>query len=87
MLLLLLHPILTSLSPESPGTPTGRSVGGTMDAEEASRVLAERRRLARIQKEQEERQRQEMERCVFYRDAFLVSITETVPQLWWCGQI
>ncbi|XP_026217164.1 MAP7 domain-containing protein 2 isoform X2 [Anabas testudineus] len=50
------------LTAESPGTPTGRSVGGMMDAEEASRVLAERRRLARIQKEQEERQRQEMER-------------------------
>lgn len=33
-----------------------------MDAEEASRLLAERRRLARIQKEQEERQRQEEER-------------------------
>ncbi|TKS87376.1 Reticulocyte-binding protein 2 -like protein a [Collichthys lucidus] len=47
---------------ESPGTPTGRSVGGTTDAEEASRLLAERRRLARIQKEQEERQRQEDER-------------------------
>ncbi|KAM4533592.1 uncharacterized protein map7d2b isoform 4-T4 [Odontesthes bonariensis] len=50
------------LTAESPGTPTGRSVGGTTDAEEASRLLAERRRLARIQKEQEERQRQEDER-------------------------
>lgn len=50
------------LNADSPGTPTGRSVGGTMDAEEASRLLAERRRLARIQKEQEERQRQEEER-------------------------
>ncbi|XP_047468244.1 MAP7 domain-containing protein 2 isoform X3 [Mugil cephalus] len=50
------------LTAESPGTPTSRSVGGTMDAEEASRLLAERRRLARIQKEQEERQRQEEER-------------------------
>ncbi|XP_019730071.1 MAP7 domain-containing protein 2-like isoform X1 [Hippocampus comes] len=49
------------LCAESPGTPTGRSVGGTMDAEEASRLLAERRRLARIQKEQEERQRREEE--------------------------
>lgn len=53
-----------SVLADSPGTPTGRSVGGTMDAEEASRLLAERRRLARIQKEQEERQRQEEERCV-----------------------
>ncbi|XP_032360421.1 ensconsin isoform X3 [Etheostoma spectabile] len=50
------------LNAESPGTPTGRSVGGTKDAEEASRLLAERRRLARLQKEQEERQRQEEER-------------------------
>ncbi|XP_072234615.1 uncharacterized protein map7d2b isoform X6 [Leuresthes tenuis] len=50
------------MTAESPGTPTGRSVGGTTDAEEASRLLAERRRLARIQKEQEERQRQEEER-------------------------
>ncbi|KAM8731083.1 uncharacterized protein map7d2b isoform 2-T2 [Acanthopagrus schlegelii] len=50
------------LNAESPGTPTGRSVGGTTDAEEASRLLAERRRLARIQKEQEERQRLEDER-------------------------
>ncbi|XP_041669652.1 MAP7 domain-containing protein 2-like isoform X3 [Cheilinus undulatus] len=50
------------LNAESPGTPTGRSVGGTTDAEEATRLLAERRRLARIQKEQEERQRQEEER-------------------------
>ncbi|XP_034023788.1 MAP7 domain-containing protein 2-like isoform X2 [Thalassophryne amazonica] len=50
------------LAAESPGTPTGRSVGGTTDAEEATRLLAERRRLARIQKEQEERQRQEEER-------------------------
>ncbi|XP_056289942.1 MAP7 domain-containing protein 2 isoform X2 [Pseudoliparis swirei] len=50
------------LNAESPSTPSGRSVGGTTDAEEASRLLAERRRLARIQKEQEERQRVEEER-------------------------
>ncbi|KAF7654402.1 hypothetical protein LDENG_00069840 [Lucifuga dentata] len=50
------------LNAESPGTPTGRSVGGTTDADEAAKLLAERRRLARIQKEQEERQRQEEER-------------------------
>ncbi|XP_077480730.1 uncharacterized protein map7d2b isoform X2 [Stigmatopora argus] len=49
------------LCAESPGTPTGRSPGGTTDAEEASRLLAERRRLARLQKEQEERRRQEEE--------------------------
>ncbi|XP_072306586.1 uncharacterized protein [Eucyclogobius newberryi] len=50
------------LNAESPMTSSSRSVGGTTDAEEASRVLAERRRLARIQKEQEEKQRQEDER-------------------------
>ncbi|KAI9516565.1 hypothetical protein NQZ68_013621, partial [Dissostichus eleginoides] len=49
------------LNAESPSTPTGRSIGGTTDAEEASRLLAERRRLARIQKEHEEKQRQEDE--------------------------
>lgn len=41
-------------------TPTGKA--GTTDAEEASRLLAEKRRLARVQKEQEEKQRQEEER-------------------------
>uniref|UniRef100_A0A673IFP8 MAP7 domain containing 2b n=1 Tax=Sinocyclocheilus rhinocerous TaxID=307959 RepID=A0A673IFP8_9TELE len=45
---------------ESPVTPTGKA--GTSDAEEASRLLAERRRLARVQKEQEEKQRLEEER-------------------------
>ncbi|CAB1341020.1 unnamed protein product [Coregonus sp. 'balchen'] len=50
------------LAAESPGTPTGRTVAGTMDAEEASRLLAERRRLARVQKEQEDKLRQEEER-------------------------
>ncbi|KAI4903771.1 hypothetical protein NFI96_029518 [Prochilodus magdalenae] len=41
----------------SPSTPTGKAVAGTSDAEEASRLLAERRRLARVQKEQEEQER------------------------------
>ncbi|XP_026794008.2 MAP7 domain-containing protein 2 isoform X1 [Pangasianodon hypophthalmus] len=45
---------------ESPVTPTGKA--GTTDAEEASRLLAEKRRLARVQKEQEEKQRLEEER-------------------------
>ncbi|XP_051969371.1 MAP7 domain-containing protein 2-like isoform X1 [Xyrauchen texanus] len=45
---------------ESPVTPTGKA--GTTDAEEASRLLAERRRLARVQKEQEEKQRLEEKR-------------------------
>nr|XP_023994362.1 MAP7 domain-containing protein 2-like [Salvelinus alpinus] len=50
------------LAADSPGTPTGRNVAGTTDAEEASRLLAERRRLARVQKEQEDKLRQEEER-------------------------
>ncbi|KAL1006555.1 hypothetical protein UPYG_G00073760 [Umbra pygmaea] len=50
------------LAAESPGTPTGRNVAGTTDAEEASRLLAERRRLARVQKELEDKLRQEEER-------------------------
>uniref|UniRef100_A0A671R4G2 MAP7 domain containing 2b n=1 Tax=Sinocyclocheilus anshuiensis TaxID=1608454 RepID=A0A671R4G2_9TELE len=45
---------------KSPVTPTGKA--GTTDAEEASRLLTERRRLARVQKEQEEKQRLEEER-------------------------
>lgn len=51
---------LLSCVSESPVTPTGKA--GTTDAEEASRLLAERRRLARVQKEQEEKQRLEEER-------------------------
>ncbi|KAF7691642.1 MAP7 domain-containing protein 2 isoform X2 [Silurus meridionalis] len=45
---------------ESPVTPTGKA--GTTDAEEASRLLSEKRRLARVQKELEEKQRMEEER-------------------------
>ncbi|XP_035270850.1 MAP7 domain-containing protein 2-like isoform X2 [Anguilla anguilla] len=45
----------------SPVTLTGKPVAGTTDAEEASRLLAERRRQARQQKEQEEKQRLERE--------------------------
>ncbi|XP_029476745.2 MAP7 domain-containing protein 2-like isoform X4 [Oncorhynchus nerka] len=42
-------------------TPTGKGIAGTTSAEEASRLLAERRRLARVQKELEEKQRREQE--------------------------
>uniref|UniRef100_A0A4W5RKN0 MAP7 domain containing 2b n=1 Tax=Hucho hucho TaxID=62062 RepID=A0A4W5RKN0_9TELE len=45
----------------SPVTTTGKGVAGTTNAEEASRLLAERRRLARVQKELEEKQRCEQE--------------------------
>ncbi|XP_060090038.1 MAP7 domain-containing protein 2 isoform X2 [Heteronotia binoei] len=39
----------------------GKLAAGTTDAEEATRILAEKRRQARLQKEQEEKQRQEKE--------------------------
>ncbi|KAG7484319.1 hypothetical protein MATL_G00048280 [Megalops atlanticus] len=45
----------------SPMTPIGKPVAGTTDAEEASRLLAERRRQARLQKEQEDKLRREQE--------------------------
>ncbi|XP_067295209.1 MAP7 domain-containing protein 2a isoform X3 [Pseudorasbora parva] len=45
----------------SPVNSAGKVVAGTTDAEEASRLLAERRRLARVLKEQEEKQRRELE--------------------------
>ncbi|XP_028826283.1 MAP7 domain-containing protein 2 isoform X2 [Denticeps clupeoides] len=53
---------LAERSAESPVTPTGKPIAGTTDAEEASRLLAERRRQARVQKELEEKQRVEEER-------------------------
>uniref|UniRef100_A0A8C5TI13 MAP7 domain containing 2 n=1 Tax=Malurus cyaneus samueli TaxID=2593467 RepID=A0A8C5TI13_9PASS len=39
----------------------GKITAGTSDAEEATKILAEKRRQARLQKEQEERERQERE--------------------------
>ncbi|XP_058632843.1 MAP7 domain-containing protein 2a isoform X3 [Onychostoma macrolepis] len=45
----------------SPLNSPGKVVAGTTDAEEASRLLAEHRRLARVLKEQEEKQRRELE--------------------------
>ncbi|KAK4831033.1 hypothetical protein QYF61_014921 [Mycteria americana] len=39
----------------------GKITAGTTDAEEAAKILAEKRRQARLQKEQEERERQERE--------------------------
>ncbi|KAJ7319563.1 hypothetical protein JRQ81_019074 [Phrynocephalus forsythii] len=51
-------PVLSSGKTES---SEGKSAAGTTDAEEASRILAEKRRQARLQKEQEEKERQERE--------------------------
>ncbi|KAM4620335.1 MAP7 domain-containing protein 2a [Polymixia lowei] len=45
----------------SPRTPTGKLAAGTTNAEEASRLLAERRRQAREQKELEEKKREREE--------------------------
>lgn len=50
-----------SLTDPSPVNSPGKVAAGTTDAEEASRLLAERRRLARVLKEQEEKQRRELE--------------------------
>uniref|UniRef100_A0A671KIT3 MAP7 domain containing 2a n=1 Tax=Sinocyclocheilus anshuiensis TaxID=1608454 RepID=A0A671KIT3_9TELE len=50
-----------SLTDPSPLNSPGKVVAGTTDAEEASRLLAERRRLAKVLKEQEEKQRRELE--------------------------
>uniref|UniRef100_A0A8C7E338 MAP7 domain containing 2 n=1 Tax=Naja naja TaxID=35670 RepID=A0A8C7E338_NAJNA len=44
----------------------GKHVAGTTDAEEATRILAEKRRQARLQKEQEEKERQERQRLERY---------------------
>nr|XP_009299546.1 MAP7 domain-containing protein 2 isoform X2 [Danio rerio] len=45
----------------SPVNSAGKVIAGTTDAEEASRLLAERRRLARLLKEQQEKQRKDLE--------------------------
>uniref|UniRef100_A0A8U7NUJ2 MAP7 domain containing 2 n=1 Tax=Corvus moneduloides TaxID=1196302 RepID=A0A8U7NUJ2_CORMO len=45
----------------SEGEPYWKITAGTSDAEEAAKILAEKRRQARLQKEQEERERQERE--------------------------
>uniref|UniRef100_A0A8C4PBT7 MAP7 domain containing 2 n=1 Tax=Dromaius novaehollandiae TaxID=8790 RepID=A0A8C4PBT7_DRONO len=47
--------------PSAGKTESSELTAGTTDAEEASKILAEKRRQARLQKEQEERERQERE--------------------------
>ncbi|XP_036928701.1 ensconsin isoform X1 [Acanthopagrus latus] len=49
--------------PSTPGTPqvTSKPSGGTTDREEASRLLAEKRREARLQREREEQERLQRE--------------------------
>lgn len=42
-------------------TASGKTTAGTTDAEEATKILAEKRRQARLQKEQEEQERFEKE--------------------------
>ncbi|XP_066170052.1 MAP7 domain-containing protein 2 [Sylvia atricapilla] len=48
-------------SPGKAESNEGKITAGTSDAEEAAKILAEKRRQARLQKEQEERERQERE--------------------------
>ncbi|XP_039770134.1 MAP7 domain-containing protein 2 isoform X3 [Ornithorhynchus anatinus] len=50
-----------ALSPGKTDSGEGKLSAGTTDAEEASKILAEKRRQARLQKEQEELERQEKE--------------------------
>ncbi|XP_051782866.1 MAP7 domain-containing protein 2-like isoform X3 [Erpetoichthys calabaricus] len=51
----------TNSAEPSPVTPTGKTIAGTTDAEEASKLLAERRRQARLQKEREEQEKRQQE--------------------------
>ncbi|XP_078246550.1 MAP7 domain-containing protein 2 isoform X6 [Pogona vitticeps] len=51
----------SALSSGKTESSEGKSAAGTTDAEEATRILAEKRRQARLQKEQEEKERQERE--------------------------
>ncbi|XP_077336855.1 MAP7 domain-containing protein 2 isoform X6 [Lithobates pipiens] len=53
-----------SLSPsekKDANESSGKTIAGTTDADEASKILAEKRRQARLQKEQEEQERRERE--------------------------
>ncbi|KAG9334222.1 hypothetical protein JZ751_008470 [Albula glossodonta] len=45
----------------TPSTPSGKPMAGTTDPEEAARILAEKRRQAREQREREEQERREQE--------------------------
>lgn len=50
--------VLTSPpAPAPPVTPTSKPMAGTTDREEATRLLAEKRRQAREQREREEQER------------------------------
>ncbi|KAG7460810.1 hypothetical protein MATL_G00202870 [Megalops atlanticus] len=53
--------VQTSRSVATPPAATGKPSAGTTDPEEASRLLAEKRRQAREQKEREEEERRQME--------------------------
>lgn len=49
-------------------TASGKPTAGTTDAGEAAKILAEKRRQARLQKEQEEQERLEKEERERYTD-------------------
>ncbi|KAL6099493.1 map7d1 [Pungitius sinensis] len=55
-------PVPAAASNAAPPAPAGRPSAGTNDPEEAARVLAEKRRQAREQREREEQERMEQER-------------------------
>ncbi|XP_043857823.1 ensconsin isoform X8 [Dromiciops gliroides] len=54
-------PSVPSLPPTAPSSGLGKTSAGTTDPEEATRLLAEKRRLAREQREREEREKKEQE--------------------------
>lgn len=54
--------LLSLLTHTAQCTSTGKVATGTANAEEATRLLAERRRQARAKKEQEDKKRLEEER-------------------------
>lgn len=47
-----------NLTESAPGSPTVKAAAGTTNAEEATRLLTERRRQARAQKELEDKKRE-----------------------------
>lgn len=68
-------PPVAAVSP----VPSAKPMAGTNDPEEASRILAEKRRQAREQREREEverREQEEKERFVLFLNYAIVEITQ-----------
>lgn len=51
--------VTSSISLDPPGAASGKPMAGTTNAGEAAKILAEKRRQARLQKEQKEQERLE----------------------------